>query len=220
MGIQQADAGIARIEREELTPPQDEVAEVMATRSRLENELGLHARIEELEDVRAQLVSEEAQPGGQPSRGIPPATLTGFDRTIERTLDAWRVRREEEVTYDQYTAELYVGDRSRSGHGKGMRAVLHAAFTTALADYCLEQGRSHPGFIVLDSPLVAFREPGVGEADLRQSVPQHFYRHLFSAFRGQAIVVENTDPPRTSSIRGRSTCSAARPTASVSESSL
>lgn len=191
---EQADAEIARIEREELSPLQDEVAEVMATRSRLENELGLHARIEELEDVRAQLVSEEAQPGGQPSRGIPAATLTGFDRAIERTLDAWRVRREE-VSYDQYTAELYVGDRSRSGHGKGMRAVLHAAFTTALADYCLEHRRSHPGFIVLDSPLVTFREPGVREADLRQSVPEHFYRHLLSTFRGQAIVVENTDPP-------------------------
>lgn len=191
---EQADAEIARIEREELSPLQDEVAEVMATRSRLENELGLHARIEELEDVRAQLVSEEAQPGGQPSRGIPAATLTGFDRAIERTLDAWRVRREE-VSYDQYTAELYVGDRSRSGHGKGMRAVLHAAFTTALADYCLEHQRSHPGFIVLDSPLVTFREPGVREADLRQSVPEHFYRHLLSTFRGQAIVVENTDPP-------------------------
>ncbi|MFC8360107.1 hypothetical protein ACFUIY_09520 [Streptomyces griseorubiginosus] len=191
---EQADAEIARIEREELSPLQDEVAEVMATRSRLENELGLHARIEELEDVRAQLVSEEAQPGGQPSRGIPAATLTGFDRAIERTLDAWRVRREE-VTYDQHTAELYVGERSRSGHGKGMRAVLHAAFTTALADYGLEHRRSHPGFIVLDSPLVTFREPGVRETDLRQSVPEHFYRHLLSTFRGQAIVVENTDPP-------------------------
>ncbi|MEU7276449.1 hypothetical protein AB0A96_44380 [Streptomyces asiaticus] len=192
---EQADAEITRIEREELTPLQDEVAEVMAARSRLENELGLHARIEELEDVRAQLVFEEAQPGGQPSRGIPPVMLTGFDRAIERTLDAWRVRREEEVAYDQYTAELYVGERSRSGHGKGMRAVLHAAFTTALADYCLQQRRSHPGFIVLDSPLVTFREPGEHEADLRQSVPQHFYRHLLNAFRGQAIVVENTDPP-------------------------
>ncbi|MEU9272117.1 hypothetical protein AB0E04_42945 [Streptomyces sp. NPDC048251] len=121
--------------------------------------------------------------------------MTGFDRAIERTLDAWRVRREEEVAYDQYTAELYVGERSRSGHGKGMRAVLHAAFTAALADYCLQQRRSHPGFIVLDSPLVTFREPGEHEADLRQSVPQHFYRHLLNAFRGQAIVVENTDPP-------------------------
>jgi len=118
-----------------------------------------------------------------------------FDRAMERTLDAWRVRREEEVAYDQYAAELYVGERSRSGHGKGMRAVLHAAFTTALADYCLQQRRSHPGFIVLDSPLVTFREPGEHEADLRQSVPRHFYRHLLNAFRGQAIVVENTDPP-------------------------
>lgn len=192
---ERTDAEIVRIEREELNPLQDEVAEVMTARSDLEKELGLHARIEELEDVRAQLVSEESEPGGQPSRGIPPATLTGFDRFIERTLDAWQVQREEQVAYDQYTAELNVGDRSRSGHGKGMRAVLHAAFTTALADFCLGHQRSHPGFIVLDSPLVTFREPGEQETDLRQNVPQHFYRHLLSGFRGQAIVVENTDPP-------------------------
>ncbi|MET8514373.1 hypothetical protein [Streptomyces sp. NPDC005077] len=29
---------------------------------------------------------------------------------------------------DQYTAEMFVGDRARASHGKGMRAVPHAAF--------------------------------------------------------------------------------------------
>ncbi|MGJ3558013.1 hypothetical protein ACR6C2_00170 [Streptomyces sp. INA 01156] len=56
------------------------------------------------------------------------------------------------MSYDQYSAELFVGDHARAGHGKGMRAVLHASFAVSLAEYCLSKEYRHPGFVVLDSP--------------------------------------------------------------------
>ncbi|MFE6129182.1 hypothetical protein ACFQ6Q_13065 [Streptomyces sp. NPDC056437] len=191
------DREIARIE-EEMRPLQSEAAELMTARSKVEHELGLHARIQELEDVRAGLVADGSLPGGRPSGNIPAGTVAEFDRAIERTLNAWQVRTHGGAFYDQYTAELAVGDRARAGHGKGMRAVLHAAFAVSLADYCLRKEHSHPGFVILDSPLVTYRQPGVrttDDADLPDSVMDHFYRNLFSRFSGQAIVIENGDPP-------------------------
>ncbi|MFE3206071.1 hypothetical protein [Embleya sp. NPDC059237] len=43
--------------------------------------------------------------------------------------------------------------RPRAVRGKGVRSVLHSAFTTALARYGLANARPHPGFVVLDSPV-------------------------------------------------------------------
>ncbi|MGR6998846.1 hypothetical protein ACU686_13080 [Yinghuangia aomiensis] len=62
---------------------------------------------------------------------------------------------------------------------QGVRAVLHAAFTTALTRYCLEETRPHLGFVVLDSPVVTYRdpitEPMGDDVDLTPTVVDHFY---------------------------------------------
>ncbi|MFF4590485.1 hypothetical protein [Streptomyces sp. NPDC001388] len=193
---EQADTLITHVEAE-LQPLQVQAAELMSARSQVEAQLGLHRRIQELEDVRAGLVADGAVPGGRPSGSIPAGVVAEFDRAIERTLEQWHVRIHD-VAYDQYSAELFVGDHARSGHGKGMRAVLHASFAVSLADYCLRKEHRHPGFVVLDSPLVTYRQPGVrrtDDPDLPDSVIDYFYRDLFHRFSGQAIVVENDDPP-------------------------
>ncbi|MFJ3697234.1 hypothetical protein ACIPW9_24290 [Streptomyces sp. NPDC090052] len=193
---EETDRAIARIEQD-LQPLESEASEVMSARSRVEKELGLHQRIQELEDVRAGLVADGAVPGGRPTGSVPSGSVAEFDRAIERTLEAWQVRLHG-VAYDQYTAELFVGDRARASHGKGMRAVLHAAFAVSLAGYCLDKEHSHPGFVILDSPLVTYRQPGVrrtDDEDLPDSVIDYFYRDLFRRFTGQAVVVENGDPP-------------------------
>ncbi|BET45093.1 ATP-binding protein [Kitasatospora aureofaciens] len=194
---EQADREIGRI-AEELLPVEHLASEAMAARSRLEKELGLHQRIQELQEVRDQLVADGAVPGGRPTGSIPAGTVAAFDRAIERALETWHVQLNN-VSYDQYTAELFVGNRGRTGHGKGMRAVLHAAFAVGLADYCLGEGHTHPGFIILDSPLVTYRQPVAArrtdDENLPDSVSDYFYRDLFHRFTGQAIVVENTDPP-------------------------
>ncbi|GGV42087.1 hypothetical protein GCM10010495_69680 [Kitasatospora herbaricolor] len=189
------DLEIARIEASELRPLESRAAELMEARSKVERELGLHDRIQELDDVRASLVSEGAAPSGRPAGTVASSAVVNFERVMQRTLDAWNVQRDGQITYDPYNAELMVGERSRASHGKGMRAVLHAAFTVALADLCLHEENPHPGFVVLDSPLVTFREPGTRGHELGEGVVSHFYRHLHNTFAGQTVVVENGDPP-------------------------
>lgn len=81
---------------------------------------------------------------------------------------------------------------------RGVRAILHAAFTVALATYCIERELPHPGFVVLDSPLVTYRAPDVATEDhdavLGAEVAEAFYRDLETNFHGQAIIFENTEP--------------------------
>ncbi|SBU97322.1 hypothetical protein YW5DRAFT_05470 [Streptomyces sp. Ncost-T6T-1] len=77
--------------------------------------------------------------------------------------------------------------------------MLHSAFTTALAHYCHEHDRPHPGLVVLDSPVVTYRDPqGDAPGDdvpMTSAVLDHFYRNML-AFPRQVSIFENPDPPQ------------------------
>lgn len=94
--------------------------------------------------------------------------------------------------------DVRAGGRLRAGRGKGVRSVLHSAFTTALAQYCSANEKPHPGFIVLDSPVVTYRGPisdPVGDdIELTPYVLDRFYLHMLTV-PGQTVILENGDPP-------------------------
>ncbi|MGH1555850.1 hypothetical protein ACRAWF_40525 [Streptomyces sp. L7] len=60
---------------------------------------------------------------------------------------------------DRLAEHQGAGGTARAGRGRGMRALLHAAFSIALARYCLDGRLPHLGFLVLDSPLVTYKGP-------------------------------------------------------------
>ncbi len=71
--------------------------------------------------------------------------------------------------------------------------------------FCRERGLPHPGFLVLDTPMLTYRDPlrskeGALEADEQAirntSLKGFFFEHLSKiADLGQVIVVENVDLP-------------------------
>ncbi|MDY0812273.1 hypothetical protein [Kitasatospora purpeofusca] len=179
---------------ERLTPLRTHMDELLAARSTAERELELHARIEELDDRRSKLDGAGAVRSHRPASHIPARVLSKFDDVLRRTLDAWSVPSVEFAEYDQYGMDVRAGSRPRSGRGQGVRSVLHSAFTTALARYCLGGDLPHPGFVVLDSPVVTYREPVGEDVDITSNVVDHFYQDMLT-FPGQAVVIENGDPP-------------------------
>lgn len=200
--------GTTRIDEEitateqQMAPMRERMEESLQARSAIERSLELHERIDELEERRSRLDGEGAVPARRTAEYIPNRILSTFDDTLRRTLEAWRVPSVEFAEYDQYAMDIRAGNRRRAGRGKGVRSVLHSAFTTALARYCLDSSRPHLGFVVLDSPVVTYRDPisepnsePVGEdVDLTSNVVDHFYRDMLD-FPGQAIIIENGDPP-------------------------
>ena len=77
-----------------------------------------------------------------------------------------------------------------------MRAITHAAFTISLLEYTWANALPHPQFVVLDTPLLAYREPEGDEDDLSGTdVQDRFYQYLSAWTERQVIVLENNDPP-------------------------
>ena len=61
--------------------------------------------------------------------------------------------------FDKETTDFVIDGKPRGSRGKGLRAITHAAVTIALLEYCLENDLPHLGFVVLDSPLLAYFKP-------------------------------------------------------------
>jgi hypothetical protein len=108
------------------------------------------------------------------------------------------------VLFDPKSRDIEINGKPRAANGKGVRSILHAAFSISLAQFCAERSHPRPGFLILDSPLLTYRDPlgspdpqaeddkALAATDLRERV--------FECLRSwpeymQLIVVENVDLP-------------------------
>lgn len=131
--------------------------------------------------------------------------VTVFGETVKAVLVEWGFPGADTVQFDAKTNDITVAGKPRDANGKGVRAVLHAAFNVAVALHCIDKELPHPGFLVLDTPLLTYREPIKSRhGDLAEdekalkatSLAEKFYRHLASLEEKlQVIVIENSDPP-------------------------
>ena len=93
---------------------------------------------------------------------------------------------------------MIIAGKPRTARGKGLRAITHGAFTIGLLQFCKTKGDPHPGFVILDTPLRAYREPDGEEDDLSGTdLDVQFYEYLQGLPDDrQVIIVENTTPPK------------------------
>jgi hypothetical protein len=120
-------------------------------------------------------------------------------------LKAWHFPGDCHVSFDEPTYDLKIDGKLRRDNGKGVRAITHAAFKVALLLFCREKNLPHPGFLILDTPLLTYRDPitsrygelaGDEEQLSKTSLKEHFFRHLSAnAHLSQFIILENIDPP-------------------------
>lgn len=185
----------------EIQPQHADLTELLDARRDLERSMGLYEQVARLQQMKLQVAAEAKSEAATVASGLGFAALREFSAELARRLADWGFPEAQTVRYDRKEQDLFAGDQLRSAHGKGVRAILHAAFTVSLAQYCFERDIPHPGFVVVDSPLVTYRPPDPGQAastdheGLPDDVVGAFYRDLESRFDGQVIVMENTDPP-------------------------
>jgi hypothetical protein len=155
----------------------------------------------EIEEVSRQRVASRQRAAGL-SLDLTASEANELSKVIKRVLKAWNYPGGEAVHFSVQEQDIVVDGKNRRNNGAGIRAILHAAFKVALLVYCREAGRPHPGFIVLDSPLLAYRPAdetkGLGdltEEELevqRANLAAHFYEHLHGLQNfAQIIVIEN-----------------------------
>jgi len=186
-----------------------EVTEVRASfsalvekRSSVQKAADLFARYNKLVAKRTSLLEddgdlESASP--EMTTGIPESVAHAFSSKVSDILKAWHFPGECHVYYDKDSSDFVIDGKPRSSRGKGLRAITHAAVSIALLEYCQSNGSSHPGFVVLDSPLLAYFKPeGDEEHALRGTdLKERFYDYLIKHHRqnSQVIIIENQHPP-------------------------
>lgn len=162
--------------------------------------LAIHRGLKDLEDRKAQLEKEDdSVTGGGNSSDVDLSTSTAdkFATLVLEILKAWHFPDIERVHFDMKGRDLVINGKNRTSYGKGLRAITQAAFTIGLMEYCRRNDTPHPGFTVLDSPLLSYKAPEGTDDDLRGTdLKDCFYTYLAGmASDRQILVIENTDPP-------------------------
>ncbi|HVY08348.1 MAG TPA: AAA family ATPase [Burkholderiales bacterium] len=168
-------------------------------RAEVREALALYATVQDMDRRRVELEKgvEAEKAGVSGSADISTTVAHSFAKTVETILTGWHFPEAGDVYFDSKARDIVIGGKSRNAFGKGLRAITHASFTLGLLAFCRERKTPHTGFVVLDSPLLAYREPDGTEDDLRGTdLQEQFYTYLQALSEDrQVIVVENTDPP-------------------------
>jgi len=119
-----------------------------------------------------------------------------FSQEVEALLSSWHFPDLKRVTFSEDDQDVIISGQRRASHGKGVRAITHAAFSLALLKYCRTHSKPHPGLVLIDSPLIVYRQPDTDEANFTHDVKDGFYRSIASNFGDeQVIILENDQPP-------------------------
>ena len=157
-------------------------------------------RLKRLTVQRAELDAGQPEAVGGPSATetqVSNNVLDEFAQTIEGILQEWHFPNANRVFFDESKRDFQIAGKDRGSTGKGLRAITHAAVKIGLMEFCRDRNLSHPGFVVLDSPLLAYWKPEGDDDDLRGTdLKEMFYRYLLGLSKdNQVIVVENEHPP-------------------------
>ncbi|POA96890.1 hypothetical protein C2134_20310 [Chromobacterium sinusclupearum] len=172
-------------------------------RANVQRALDLYSRAEKLENRKLSLQNEDNGNAivGTVTSGIPESVAHALSKKVSFILKAWNFPGECHVYFDKQSTDFVIDGKPRGSRGKGLRAITHAAVSIGLLEYCQENGLSHPGFVVLDSPLLAYFKPE-GDEDLAlkgTDLKERFYEYLLShhGTESQIIIIENQHPPET-----------------------
>lgn len=163
--------------------------------------LAIYRGLSDLEQRKAALERESgasSDGGNSLSDGdLPSTTADKFSGIVLSILKDWHFPEIDRVHFEAKTRDLVINGKNRTSFGKGLRAITQAAFTVSLLQYCRQYETPHPGFVILDSPLLSYREPeGDGDDLSGTDLNSHFYEFLAHLPDDrQVLVVENTDPP-------------------------
>ena len=175
-------------------------SDLIEKRSTIQKGVDLFERVGKLEVRKLSLQSEGGDTSGRSkmTTGLPDAIAHKFSLKVTSILKAWNFPGKCRVHFDKETADFVIDGKPRGSRGKGLRAIIHAAVTIGLLEYCQENQLPHPGFVVLDSPLLAYFKPEGDDLMLQGTdLKERFYEYLVDHHKddSQIVIIENQHPP-------------------------
>ena len=166
--------------------------------SNMQRVIDLFNRIVELQERKSTLyVKTDKSNSVSIQTDISTSVLNDFALKIQNLLQTWNFPGSNQVYFDEKLRDIVIDGQHRTSRGQGLRAITHAAMTIGLMEFCKERNLSHPGFVVLDSPLLAYYKPEGSEDSLQGSdLKNRFYDYLAKNHSdSQIIIIENEHPP-------------------------
>jgi len=117
------------------------------------------------------------------SEGDLPSTVAdAFAQHVEKILKDWHFPDAARVFFDAKSRDLVIAGNREPLAARDFERSPMRHFTVGLLDFCRSEGTHHPGFVVLDSPLLAYRKPEGKEDDLTGTdLDEQFYGYLANA---------------------------------------
>jgi predicted amino acid-binding ACT domain protein len=156
---------------------------------------------DELQQLKGRKAALEGVSVSQAAEAVPVSDLSttvldSFSQLLQSILKEWHFPHAERVYFDPQKRDFVIAGKARGSRGKGMRAITHAAFTISMLEYCKRESHPHLGFVVMDSPLLAYREPDIADDGVAETgLNEQFFSYLSKWNDRQAIIIENVDPP-------------------------
>ncbi|WP_423770363.1 hypothetical protein [Pseudomonas sp. NLJ1] len=189
-----------------LSPRKDEekinYEDLIELRQDVSKKISGFERIEQLTQRKFLLEKEGGSAGGKTTAvvSIPDTIGNSLSDKISSILNDWNFPGECKVVFDKGSSDFIIDGKPRGSRGKGLRSITHAAVSLGLLEYAQENSLPHPGFLVLDSPLLAYFAPE-GDDDLLlrgSNLKEKFYEYLIHhhGSGSQIVIIENQHPPQ------------------------
>jgi rubrerythrin len=192
------DAKIREAVSPDFQKSQREYSALMEKKNEVILSLDIFVHLAKLEQQRGELENMEVGEVEEikPTK-LSKMTLNEFSKIVEKILTEWDFPEASDVYFDETEKDFVISGKPRGSRGKGLRAITHAAVTIGLMEYCKQNSFPHPGFVVLDSPLLAYYKPEGDDDNLVGSnLKDKFYSYLINNHSdSQIIIVENEHPP-------------------------
>jgi hypothetical protein len=125
--------------------------------------------------------------------GVSTAQANPFSKEVEALLRTWHFPALDRVAFSEADQDVVISGRARKSHGKGVRAIIRAAFNLSLLSLCIEEERPFPNFVLIDSPLLVYEEPDADESSFSPDVKKNFWESVKTSFtEAQVIIIENS----------------------------
>jgi hypothetical protein len=134
-------------------------------------------------------------------------STTDLSVRIKELLEEWKVPDVRTIDYDDKCVDIRINQRARVSYGKGKRGIFLTAYMIALMELNIEKNLPHLGFVLIDSPVVTYKDPKYSSQELHENnvnsdgellpegVKDSFYGWLATRNdTGQIIVLENEEP--------------------------
>lgn len=185
------------IEYEQYLKIRDKVIAVENNRKKLFN---TNIRIQELNDLidNTKVATQKVN-----IKKLSDELMVEFCKIVQNLLEEWTfIDRSDKclVEFNFKFNDIIVCGKTKASYGKGARAIINSSFLIAIMLYCQQHGLSHPGFIILDSPLTTYKEKDKQKNERNEEVSKDvksaFFYNLSQIGKSRQIIIfDNETPP-------------------------